>query len=142
MRPRRRRRWNLARRPRSRARDRARGGQKLALVGEDLLQPPAGDFGEGEQPEGLAGRRAVHDHGVPLAALLMALELEQREQLVEARRDRQLVVNVGREEFVQLVIARRVPAPADGERDTMVKQLRSALLVPVEECGVPPLPVN
>ena len=47
------------------------------LPGEDLLEPPAGDVGEAQQAQGLAGRRAVDDHDVELARLVVALYLQQ-----------------------------------------------------------------
>ena len=48
-----------------RARERPRGGQQRALAAEDLVEPPARDVGEREQPQRLAGGRAVDDHDVP-----------------------------------------------------------------------------
>ena len=74
-----------------RARERPRGGQQRALAPEHLVEPPARDVGEREQPQRLAGRRAVDDHDVPAAVLDVALELEQAEQLVAAGRDGQLL---------------------------------------------------
>ena len=74
-----------------RARERARGVEDPALLGEELLQPPARDVGEREQPQRLAGRRAVDDEHVVLAALVMALDRQQREQLVGAGRHGELV---------------------------------------------------
>ena len=73
------------------ARQRPRGGQQLALAPEHLVQPPLRDVGEREQPQRLAGRGAVDDHHVPVALLDVALELQQAEQLVAARRDGQLL---------------------------------------------------
>ena len=74
-----------------RARDRARGREDLALHREHLVQPPAGDVGERQQPQRFARRRAVdHDH-VPLAGAVVSLEAKQREQLVHPRRHRQLL---------------------------------------------------
>ena len=74
-----------------RLRDRARGGDHLALDREDLLQPPLRDLGEREQPQRLARRRAVHDHDVVVARGVVALDLQQAEQLVHARRHGQLL---------------------------------------------------
>ena len=45
---------------------------------EHLVQPPAGGVGEREQPQRLAGRRAVDDDHVPLAGLDVALEHQQQ----------------------------------------------------------------
>ena len=50
-----------------------------------------GDVGERQQPQRLAGRRAVDDDRVALAGLVVALELQQREQLVHAGRHGQLL---------------------------------------------------
>ncbi len=61
------------------------------LPGQDLVEPPAGDVGEREQPQGLAGRRAVDDHDVEVAGLVVALDLQQAEELVHARRHGQLL---------------------------------------------------
>ena len=58
---------------------------------EHLLQPPPGHVGEREQPQRLPGGGAVDDDRLPLAGLVVALELQQREQLVQAWRDRQLL---------------------------------------------------
>ena len=73
------------------ARERARGGEHRLLLAQHLVQPPAGGVREREQPQRLAGRRAVDDDHVPLARLDVALEHEQREQLVAAGRDGQLL---------------------------------------------------
>ena len=54
------------------------------LLGEDPLQPPARDVGEAQQAQRLAGRRAVDDDDVELARLVVALELQQAEELVHA----------------------------------------------------------
>ena len=62
-----------------------------ALPGEDLLDPPLGDVGEAEQPQRLPGRGAVDDQGVEAPALGVALDLKQREELVHAGRDGQLL---------------------------------------------------
>ena len=59
--------------------------------GKTLLQPPARDVGERQQPQRLAGRRAVDDDHVVLAGLVVALDLQQAEQLVHAGRDRELL---------------------------------------------------
>ena len=67
---------------------RPRRGDDLVLAREDLLQPPARDVGEREQAQRLAGGRAVDDEHVEVALLVVALELQQREQLVEAGGDR------------------------------------------------------
>ena len=73
------------------ARERARGGEHRLLLAEHLVQPPARGVREREQPQRLAGRRAVDDDRVPLAGLDVALEDQQREQLVAAGRDGQLL---------------------------------------------------
>ena len=73
------------------ARERARRGQHRLLLTQDLVQPPAGGVGEGEQPQRLAGRRAVDDDRVVVARLDVVLEHEQAEQLVAAGRDGQLL---------------------------------------------------
>ena len=52
---------------------------------KDLLEPPARGVGKRQQPQRLAGRRAVDDDRVPVAGLVVALELQQAEQLVHAR---------------------------------------------------------
>ena len=62
-----------------------------ALPRQDLVEPPAGDVGEGEQPQGLAGRRAVDDDHVVVAARVVGADLQQAEELVHARRDGQLL---------------------------------------------------
>ena len=72
-------------------RDRLRGADQAALPREHLLQPPVGDVGEAEQPQRLAGRGAVDDHRVELAGVVVALDLQQAEELVHARRDGQLL---------------------------------------------------
>ena len=59
------------------SRERPRRGQQRALAAEHLVQPPARDVRERQQPQRLAGRRAVDDDHVPLARLDVALELEQ-----------------------------------------------------------------
>src|SRR5215211_1297787 len=46
---------------------------------------------EREQPQGLAGRGAVDYHAVELALLVVALDPQEGEQLVHARRDGQLL---------------------------------------------------
>ena len=74
-----------------RARPRPRRGDHPPLPREHLLQPPAGDLGEGEETERLTGRRAVDDHRVELARLVVALDLEQAEELVHPGRHRQLL---------------------------------------------------
>ena len=74
-----------------RAGERPRGVEDPALLREDLVQPPARDVREREQAQRLAGRRAVDDHRVELAGLVVALDRQQAEQLVHARRDRQLL---------------------------------------------------
>ena len=74
-----------------RARERARRRQQLRLAAHQLPQPPARGLREREQPQRLAGRRAVDDDDVPLAVLDVALEPQQAEQLVAARRHRQLL---------------------------------------------------
>ncbi len=53
---------------------RRRGRQDRALERHDLLEPPARGVGEGQQPQRLAGRRAVDDDHVPsaLAVVLLA----------------------------------------------------------------------
>ena len=61
------------------------------LAPEHLVQPPARGVREREQPQRLAGRRAVDDDHVPVARLDVALELQQAEQLVAAGRDGQLL---------------------------------------------------
>ena len=65
--------------------------EQRALAPEHAIQPPARRVREREQPQRLAGRRAVDDDRVPLAGLGVALELEQAEQLVGAGRDGQLL---------------------------------------------------
>ena len=55
------------------------------LPREHLLEPPARDLRERQQPQRLAGRRAVDDDHVELARLVVLLELQQREDLVHAR---------------------------------------------------------
>ena len=74
----------------ARASGRAAAEQR-ALAAEHAVQPPARRVREREQPQRLAGRRAVDDDRVPLAGLGVALELEQAEQLVGAGRDGQLL---------------------------------------------------
>ena len=55
-----------------RARERARGGEQRVLAPEHLVQPPARGVRERQQPQRLAGRRAVDDDHVPLAGLGVA----------------------------------------------------------------------
>ena len=74
-----------------RARQRPRRRQQRALAPEHLVQPPLRRVGEREQPQRLAGRRAVDDDHVPVAGLVVGLEREQAEQLVAAGRHRQLL---------------------------------------------------
>ena len=74
-----------------RLRQRPRRGQQRPLAPEHLVEPPARDVGEREQPQRLAGRRAVDDHDVPVALVDVALDLQQREQLVAAGRHGQLL---------------------------------------------------
>ena len=73
------------------ARDRRRRRHDLLLPGKDALQPPAGDVGERQQAQRLAGRRAVDDDHVPVARLVVALELQEAEELVGARGDGELL---------------------------------------------------
>src|SRR5262249_33199572 len=56
-----------------------------------LVQPPAGGVGEAEEPQCLARGRAIDDDHVVVLGLDVALEDQQREQLVAARRDGQLL---------------------------------------------------
>ena len=74
-----------------RARERPRGGHEALLPGEHLVEPPARDLGERQQAQRLARGRAVHDDHVELARLVVALELQQREDLVHPGRDGQLL---------------------------------------------------
>ena len=83
--------WLGQRDVQQRARDRPRGGQDLPLEGKDLVDPPAGDVGKRQQPQRLAGRRAVDDDDVPLAGFVVGLEPQEREELVAAGRHGQLL---------------------------------------------------
>ena len=74
-----------------RARERPRRRHELRRLREDLLQPPARDVGEREQAQRLARRRAVDDHAAEAPVLVVALDLQQAEELVEAGRDRELL---------------------------------------------------
>ena len=56
-----------------------------------FAEPPARSLGEGEQPQRLAGGRAVDDDHVPVAVLDVLLEPQQAEQLVSAGRDGELL---------------------------------------------------
>ena len=73
------------------AREGAGGVEDPALLGKDLVQPPARDVGKRQQPQRLAGRRAVDDHRVVVAGLVVALDRQQAEQLVHPGRDGQLL---------------------------------------------------
>ena len=74
-----------------RARQRPCRGDHPPLPREHLLQPPAGDLGEAEETQRFTGGRAVDDHRVELARLVVALDLEQAEELVHPGRHRQLL---------------------------------------------------
>src|SRR3954470_8500077 len=63
------------------ARERPRRPHHAPLERDHLLQPPARDVGERQEPQRLAGGRAVHDDRVELAGVVVALDLEQRAQL-------------------------------------------------------------
>ena len=71
--------------------DRPCGGEDPLLPREHLLEPPAGDVRERKQPQRLAGWRAVDDDRVELTRLAVALDLKQREELVEPGRHRHLL---------------------------------------------------
>src|SRR5581483_2667959 len=58
---------------------------------QDLLDPPAANLREAEQPQGLAGRGAVNHDQVVVAALTMAIDPEQVGQFFHARQDADLV---------------------------------------------------
>ena len=74
-----------------RARERPRRREQLRLAPGELAEPPARRLGERQQPQRLAGRRAVdHDH-VPAPLLDVVADPQQAEQLVPAGRDRQLL---------------------------------------------------
>jgi hypothetical protein len=62
-----------------------------ALRGQHALEPPGHYVGEGQEPQRLARGRAVDDHDVELALLVVALDPEQREELVHPGRDGQLL---------------------------------------------------
>ena len=66
-------------------------GHELGRLREDLLQPPARDVGEGQQAQRLARRGAVDDHAAEAPVLVVALDLQQAEELVEAGRNRELL---------------------------------------------------
>ncbi len=83
-------------------------GREPALRRQDALEPPGHDVGERQEPQRLAGGRAVHDHAVELALLVVALDPEQREQLVHARRDGQLL----RRDAVDAALGQQVAEPA------------------------------
>ena len=68
--------------------ERARGADQPLLPRQHLLEPPAGDVGEGQQAQRLARRGAVDDDHVVVAGLVMALDLKQREELVHPRAGR------------------------------------------------------
>src|SRR5881397_2923119 len=96
-----------------RAREGPRGAEDAPLLREELLDPPARDVGERQQPQRLAGRRAVdHDHVVATLGVV-ALEGEQREQLVHAGRDGQLLgrdaVDAARDEQLAEPVLHRRP---------------------------------
>lgn len=80
------------------------------------------------------------------AFLLLAYRTEQNANNLEdgfynacqARADRQVQANVGRETMVQIA-ANSPNAPQDSvARTLMIQQLRDALLLPVEDCGPDP----
>jgi hypothetical protein len=65
--------------------------EHLRGLREDLLQPPARDVGEGQQAQRLAGRRAVDDDAAEAPLLVVALDLQQAEELVHPGRDGELL---------------------------------------------------
>lgn len=54
------------------------------------------------------------------------------------RQDRQIQANVGRETLVQLAANGPTSPPTQEAKDELTKQLRDALLLPVEDCGEAP----
>lgn len=54
------------------------------------------------------------------------------------RQSRQINANVGRETLVQLAANGPTSPPSQEAKDTLTQQLRDALLLPVEDCGVAP----
>ena len=62
-----------------------------ALDRQDLLDPPAADLREAEQPQRLAGGGAVDDDEVVVAALAVAVDPEQVGQLFHAGQDADFV---------------------------------------------------
>ena len=63
----------------------------------DLVEPPLGDVGEGEQLERLSGRSAVDDQHVVLRPLRVVLDPHQGGDFIHSRR----VCDLVREDFVQ-----------------------------------------
>ena len=62
-----------------------------ALHAEDASHVPAERLGQRQQPQRLGRRRAVDDHDVPLAADHVVAQLEERQHLLGARDDGQLL---------------------------------------------------
>ena len=73
------------------SRDRLRRGEQPPLPRKDLLEPPVGDVREAEQAQRFAGRRAVDDDGVVVAGVVMALDLQEAEELIHPRRNAELL---------------------------------------------------
>ena len=71
--------------------DRADHAVEPATGGEDPLHVPRQDVGQAQQADGLGGGRAVDHQGVPVTGLGEGLDVAEREHLVEARDDGQLL---------------------------------------------------
>ena len=104
-----------------RAGERPRRAQQRALAPEHAIQPPACRVGEREQPQRLAGRRAVDDDRVPVAGLGVGLELQEREQLVA----RPAAPSAPRRRSARRR-DRRAPRPATPARPTSCARARPA----------------
>ncbi len=113
------------------ARKRSRRGEQAAFPREDLFEPPAGDVGEREQSQRLSGRRAVDDHGVVVAGLVMPLDLQQAEELVHARGNAQFLGG----DVHDPAVGEQLAEPAlDGTPIAFHLTLRLDLLAPKSLC--------